>query len=170
MLYTKHTHPQTIWGQRTDGAKSGHCRMKRYINECLRVTAPEQGKQVYNTNQSTGIDWRKHVNTQAGSNQSWWHRKEKSGSEMGTTQTKARWQSIERWTDKAILTRMLASPERSSWYGRYGDAGILSTEQRIDIKDDTETSIDRTKDRYKGRYGDSSIDRTKDRYKGRYGD
>ena len=30
VLYTStrtHTHPQTIWGQRTDGAKSGHCQV-----------------------------------------------------------------------------------------------------------------------------------------------
>ena len=34
-----HTHPQTIWGQRTDRAKSGHCRMH---NAEDRQPLPEQ--------------------------------------------------------------------------------------------------------------------------------
>ena len=33
----KHTHPQTIWGQRTDGAKSGHCPISGFYYRSTRL-------------------------------------------------------------------------------------------------------------------------------------
>ena len=39
-VHSVHTHPQTIWGQQTDGAKSGYCRI---FNMCAQMLMRARG-------------------------------------------------------------------------------------------------------------------------------